>query len=281
MCKSIDNKCTVLDCNDFVATILDQNGKEIKAECCEYHTYGGMFGTGESFERYQIIEADFLQFIRTIPLHEDHFSVYSNVLRDIILRACVEIEVFFKEWGRYEFTDKAGKFRLHVESIRKNGEQIQSKYWKIKDYYYFNSLYKPAVYVRHFGTAIDPFKNWTLKKPPKWWDAYNSIKHDGHLYYKKANYENALNSLAALFQLHCMQLFSLIYLRSITSNEFSHNGNPFRPSFRTVKNNVSTPVDSKLYLFYAYGTGGKLTSVFNQNTTERHMQIIGTLQYNV
>ena len=65
-------------------------------EFCNYHLRGGVLGDGTAFGHYEIIEKDFINFIQIIPLDDkDHFKVYSPVLRDIIIRSCIEIEIFF------------------------------------------------------------------------------------------------------------------------------------------------------------------------------------------
>ena len=62
---------------------------------CEIHRRGGVFESGETYEQYQIIEQDFIDFIKIVPLNiEDNHKVYSPVLRDIIIRSCVQIELF-------------------------------------------------------------------------------------------------------------------------------------------------------------------------------------------
>lgn len=271
-------KCSVLDCEEKVIFLKDKIGY---ATCCQHHLSGGMFGKGESFERYQIIESDFLVFVKTVPLHQDHFSVYSNVLRDIILRTCVEIEIFFKEWGRYEYTDQTSGFKLHTETIRKTKKPVESKDWKIKDYYFFATVFEPIVHVRQLSQTLHPFIDWKENKPPKWWSAYNKIKHDGHLYYKMANYENALNALAALFQLHCTQLYSLQYLGNMTPLEINKTYGFSKSELMGINPDITTPIGSMHYLFSGRDTGGRMLQKFFNNETERHNQIIYKIGFNL
>jgi len=73
------------------------------SDFCKFHHYGGVIGNGETYEQYQVIEKDFIDFIRIVPISEKkNLDVYSPVLRDIIIRTCVKIELFFKEWSKYE-----------------------------------------------------------------------------------------------------------------------------------------------------------------------------------
>src|ERR1700757_956699 len=89
--------CQFIDCNEPLS--------QMSFDYCEYHREGGMFGDGESYEQYQIIEQDFIDFIKVVPLEEAHFKVHSPLLRDIIIRTCVQIEIFFKEWAKLHISE--------------------------------------------------------------------------------------------------------------------------------------------------------------------------------
>jgi len=215
---------------------------------CAYHAKNGMFG-GESYEQYQIIESDFIDFTLSVPLSEDHFKVYSPLLRDIIIRSCVQLEIFFKEWSRYECSNKSGD--LYNEAKAKDG----SRSWTITSYHHFANLlsgYHKGVFVLPLSQKIEPFADWTKSNSPKWWAAYNKIKHDGHLHKTKANYENALYALAALFKLHCTNPMSRHYLRDFTRYKvIKEHGN-----VKIITEDITTPIDSRKYLFRDPHSGG-------------------------
>jgi len=83
------------------------------------------------------------------------------------------------------------------------------------------------------------------KNPPDWWNVYNLIKHDGINSKKEATLKNALNSLSALFLLHCSNGYSRSYLL-----EFSNQTISERFDFVEIRfNQITTPLDSKRYLF--------------------------------
>jgi hypothetical protein len=46
---------------------------------------------------------------------------------------------------------------------------------------------------------ISPYEALGGGSSPKWWQAYNHLKHSRHEKYREANMENALSSLAGLF----------------------------------------------------------------------------------
>ena len=52
---------------------------------------------------------------------------------------------------------------------------------------------------------IIPFDSWT-EKTPSWWTSYNNVKHNADL--EKANLDNVLQAMAALFLLICFKKHS-------------------------------------------------------------------------
>lgn len=242
MSNTPTNPCGVYECIE-PGTI-----RRFDTNYCIYHSKNGMF-SGESYEQYQIIESDFIDFNRSVPLSEDHFEVHSPLLRDIIIRSCVQLEIFFKEWARYECSDKS--CALYTEAESKSG----SKSWTINSYHYFAryfSGHRSRVFVLPLNKHIEPFANWSMNNAPQWWTAYNKIKHDGHLHKAKANYENALLALAALFKVHCVYDLSRSYLRDFVRYKvIKEHGN-----VKIITEDITTPIDSRKYLFREPHSGG-------------------------
>lgn len=235
------NECAHIECC--------QNEKHKGWKYCEFHYDGGSLGSGETFEQYSIIEQDFIDFIKIVPIDdENHLKVHSPVLRDIIIRTCVQIELFFKEWAKLECSESPDidLFKKYSE-LNKKGEPQGSKNWNIKDYFYFkNSFeYYQEIYVRQLDKKINPFETWTIKTPPFWWNVYNSIKHGGKEARIEANVWNALNALAALFQIHCINRHSRTYLDQFRQTSFSNSFS----ELKVVFHNLSTPIDTKKFLF--------------------------------
>ncbi|GHC66176.1 hypothetical protein [Ulvibacter litoralis] len=249
----MNKNCQVLGCK-----------KEIKdsSRYCEFHSKGGVFGNGETYELYQIIEQDFIDFIKIIPINDpDHFKVHSPILQDIIVRSCVQIEFFFKEWAKYSYSKFVDSDLLEkYQKIKKStGLETGARAWNFIDYFPFlkYEMISKKIYVRPLEKHIEPFKDWTNpKKTPNWWNVYNGIKHDGINTKKEANLKMALESLAALFLVHCNNKFSHAYLRQFTINQVMAKGT----DFVLKKEQISTPLDSKKYLFKEY-LGFKNSSV--------------------
>jgi len=126
--NDIEPTCTFLGCKSRAKRI---GGDEYWRYC--HYNNGGIFGSGESFEQYQIIEQDFLDFIKVVLLNEpNHLIAYSPVLRDIIIRCCVQIEVFFKEWGKFKCSEDPN-FSL-LKMYNKNQKKEKHVYLYKKDF---------------------------------------------------------------------------------------------------------------------------------------------------
>jgi len=161
-----------------------------------------------------------------------------------------KLKFFFKEWGKYkcsedENCDLAKKYnQLNRKTQKKKGV----KNWNFGDYYIFKErdIKNSFLHVRPLDKDIRPFENWLDEKnPPDWWNVYNLIKHDGINSKKEATLKNALNSLSALFLLHCSNGYSRSYLL-----EFSNQTISERFDFVEIRfNQITTPLDSKRYLF--------------------------------
>ncbi|PHS65862.1 MAG: hypothetical protein COB12_06455 [Flavobacterium sp.] len=218
---------------------------------CNYHRKGGVFGNGETYEQYQIIEQDFIDFIKIIPINDkNHLKIHSPVLRDIIIRCCVQIEDFFKEWAKYECVNNQSSslFKQYHKIDKKTQEIRGARNWNFSDYHIiiYSKLISKQLHVRPLEENIEPFQNWTEpKRIPNWWNVYNGLKHDGINNKKKANLSVALNSLGALFLLHCNNKYTKNYLKNYSINSVIKKGLNFELQLAPI----TTPLDTKRYLF--------------------------------
>ncbi len=231
------DNCEHLDCSEV----------SVFRKLCRFHLDGGVFGNGETYEQYQVIEEDFIKFIKIIPLADErNMTVCSPILRDIIIRSCVQIEIFFKEWAKYECAFNRD-IELSIAYYSPNKRGIRN--WSFKHYYYFFQKYflkSSGTHVRELNKIIYPFSSWELKSPPKWWDVYNSIKHGGLESKFESNLVTALECVSALFILHCNNINSHNYLSQFISiSSFHKNFGKTKITFDKIK----TPLDSKKYLF--------------------------------
>lgn len=249
----MENKitCKHIECNEMPIYIQSY---------CKFHYLGGVFGNGETYEQYQVIEQDFIDFIKIIPINdENNLKVYSPVLRDIIIRCSVQIEIFFKEWGKYECSENIDNelYKLYNEIDKKTRNVKGARNWNFRDYFYLKEKYVKynPLHIRETDTEMDSFSTWTSReKIPEWWDVYNAIKHDGIKSKSKVNLQSALESLAALFSLHCANNHSKNYLKNFSSVKVSSGFDKINVKI----DQITTPLDSKRYLFRdIYSSFGK------------------------
>jgi len=243
------SKCSFVECDE--CHNLSNNGS------CEFHSNGGNLGSGETYEQYQIIENDFINYIRYVPLNEqNHLKVHSPILRDIILRSCVQIEQFLKEWALFfcsEYQTYPPFFEEKIwkdyNSKNKKDEIQKTRNWSIGTYYtlkvnYFKDEY--LIFIRPMNKCINPFADWNDEKnPPNWWNAYNTIKHGGKTAKSLSNLENALLSLSALFYLHCVNEFSRKSLERFSTFHVNKKFDKIELEYDSIK----SPIDMKNYLF--------------------------------
>ena len=249
----VDNCCSFIDCNE---------NKLQGWKYCRFHNSGGALGAGDTYEQYQIIEQDFIDFIKVVPINdENHMTVHSAVLRDILIRTCVQIELFLKEWSLFLISENSNHHLLNKynEEYKKGdniGQRKKERNWNFGDFHCIKKDLSDyySVFVRPLNENISPFASWENEKtPPFWWDAYNSIKHNGLKAYKDANVKNTLYALAALFQLHCSNKHSKGYLENFTSHQLTC----FVDQVSVQPSDITSPIDSKKYLF-KYSSGNSL-----------------------
>ena len=231
---------------------IDCKLQSTRNDYCSYHNSGGVFGSGETYEQYHIIEQDFIDFIKIVPMTEkENMNVYSPQLRDIIIRSCVQIELFFKEWAKFDCSENQNPdLYKKYNTIDKRSEKIKgARNWNFRDYFPLkeNNLLSYGLVVRELGSVINPFQQWiTENNSPEWWNVYNAIKHDGINSKKKVNLEIALESVAALFTMHCANPHSRAYLQQFASISIY---TPFLRKQVVKQSRITTPLDAKRYLF--------------------------------
>ncbi|MBP6455953.1 MAG: hypothetical protein KA275_04410 [Chitinophagaceae bacterium] len=242
--------CEFLGCKENIS-IPNRHGI---SNLCDYHANGGALRSGETFRQYQIIEDDFINFIRVVPLVKDHFKVFSPILRDIIIRTCVQIELFFKEWSKKYCTDWKQN-NLLLDKFNKNEKGVRN--WTFGDYFIFKEEFNDIhpVEVMPLGDQIMPFSTWeSEKKPPLWWNVYNEIKHGSDGRSNKCNLHIALEALAALYLMLFKNEESNQHLKKFVSNNLRVVG---LGKLKSESLGYTTPIDSKQYLFRIVNTGSQ------------------------
>lgn len=196
-----------------------------------------IFNSGYSIEMYRIIEDDFIDFIRYVPLEESHLNVYSPKLADIIIRCCNQIETFFKEWLMLPSLDHLDKIEIYRNKVNiRMGPQL-----KIEDCRNFFEprlgLSERGLFVTTLDKYIYPFKEFSNRgNTPRWWTTHNKLKHHAYENRKEATLEVALDAISALFYLNRSNSETTHGLQSILERRQFLICESFPPDIESLEN---------------------------------------------
>lgn len=130
------------------------------------------------------LEQDLISISRYVEFDEDNFSTFSTELLKLLFSASSEIDVVAK---------------LLCHQINKESKASNIGHYRatiMKAYPEFSSI---DVHLTRYGLTLTPWDNWANKRKPKWWDAYNSVKHERNKYYSAANLKHSINALGGLY----------------------------------------------------------------------------------
>lgn len=151
----------------------------------------------DSWNYYLTIEQELANTSRYVePVGQE--EVYSFEFARIIIISCVEAEALFKSICKaIDPESKAGNLGQYKGMILKSYPQIV----------------EAKIYPRRLRREVFPFEDWS-NRDLLWWDAYSDIKHNRKDHIKKANYINAVTSVAAVYILN-------FYLAEILKLDFA------------------------------------------------------------
>ena len=130
------------------------------------------------------IEDELIETIKYVELNMENKNTFSIKYTKIILEASSEVEVLLNQISkRYGLTKKRSNWGDYFQIVNKN----------------LKTLITDGMVLEQYGIIVKPFIDWKKEEELEWHKAYNSLKHDRGKHYKKANMENALDSVSALF----------------------------------------------------------------------------------
>lgn len=144
----------------------------------------------KQWQYYLSLEQDFLKTLRFVELDKDNYNTYSIEFSKLLLLIGAEFESASKE-----LIDS-------VEPSLKVGDIADIKGGLLK---HFPKICNNEVRVPKYKLSILPFENWDNGMKLKWWDSYNSLKHNRIGNFKEAKLESVLYAIGAL-------LVVLVYL---------------------------------------------------------------------
>lgn len=166
---------------------------------------------------YIRLEQEFKELSYSIALDKKNLAIFSIKIADLILRTVSECENIARaicQKEKIKFKDKSGKIRKLVyfyEYIEELDKIFGLNQWLVNLKYANSSEdifdWKNMPFKKDRKTKIGKkeFEDWC------WYDAYNSIKHNRVKYFKKANLENLIFALEALFLLNIIYNDKIFY----------------------------------------------------------------------
>ena len=159
---------------------------------------------------YLTLENKFIETINYVELDELNFETFSNNYAMLLQAIGSEINNTFKELCVYENDENKG-----IKDF--------SKF--IKDS--FPELASLEIIVIGYDITFSPFESWrngNFNNSPKWWSAYNKIKHSRIASYNEASLKNVLYALGALM------LIEIITIKAISIKNVDVPDAPVIPS---------------------------------------------------
>ncbi len=141
----------------------------------------------DSWNYYLTIEQELAETSRFVePVGQE--LVYSFEFARIIIISCVEVEALLKAICNLKAPNPKEQYR--------NMKQYKNTILNI-----IPEISVAKVYARRYRKDIYPFADWK-DSDLSWWKAYNCIKHNRKNSIVKANYINAVTSVAAVYILN-------------------------------------------------------------------------------
>lgn len=134
-----------------------------------------------------LIERDFLELCDYIHPSNSNFSTYSHRVHELLLRCGVEVE---------------GNCRAIL--LENKYTKVDSRNWTARDFKRIEKSHALSEYSVVFSNwhekdqVFYPFKEWKNQNTPRWYGAYNSLKHRKYEDFSHGNFEMLSNAVAAL-----------------------------------------------------------------------------------
>ena len=140
---------------------------------------------------YDIFEQEFIAISQYVAIIEENNIAASNKIHELHLRVCAEIENILKIVIQRDFVhEKPVKGKpdfAHYLKIANKQFSLNKKYIRFLGYLYSSEF------------LICPFEEVKNSSVPKWWTAYNKLKHDKIANYIACNLECLINSLGGMY----------------------------------------------------------------------------------
>lgn len=170
-----------------------------------------------AWDEYKFLEEDFIEFLRYVPLTNEHEDVWSLYLGDLLIRIGSILDSFFRRAIFSPVLDNA----ISISRYRAlNDLQINmGVYRELYDPFY--NLSSKKIYELRTLEQLTPFLSWSSNDSPYWWKNYNHVKHDRFKNKKEATLKSVLEALSGLFIINVIHLETMPVL---VDYEIIHSG---------------------------------------------------------
>ena len=156
---------------------------------------------------YLLLQNDLKRVFEYVEPADRNVASYSFRIHEILLRACIEVEANCKA------------------VLEENGYSIRSN-WTMEDYKKIEASHRLSVFQvrvpnwRGTNNIRTPFASFASApaRSPEWYKAYNATKHDRHINFTMANFENAVDAVCGVLTLLVAQF---------TTHDFDPTSSPF------------------------------------------------------
>lgn len=148
---------------------------------------------------FLLLQKDLQEIFDYIEPADDNLKCYSFRIHELLFRACVEVEAncraILKENAYPEKIDKCTMedYKKIEQSHRPSSYIVKLPFWDGRE------------------NERRPFGSWSNNGPLTWYNAYNSIKHNRHVNFKEANFENMIDAMSGLVVLLSSQFLDQEY----------------------------------------------------------------------
>jgi hypothetical protein len=163
---------------------------------------------GQYEPAFHLLVGDFLRVCEFIEPVDEHLSVYSHRLYELLLRGCTEFESLSREI-------------LEAHGLGRSGNLNITDFVAIAPLLDLQRQRAIASFWRPVAATISPFENWTQANVSlAWYQDYNAVKHNRNAEFSRASLKNVRDAICSLF----IVLARLGFLESIGSRMSAPGG---------------------------------------------------------
>ena len=162
---------------------------------------------------FLLIQKDILELFDYIEPSDANLATHSHRIHELLLRTCVEVEANCTAILRENGYSRSGNWNM-------------TDYKKIEQSHYLSQYEVKVPNWLGTGGVRKPFSSWSTLGSLGWYTAYNATKHDRHLKFGQANFQNLIDAASGLAALIASQFLD----HDFSPAGMSLSANPGGPS---------------------------------------------------